>query len=327
MSRFQIVVGFRTIAALMFGSWFVVSAQTTAAQTKAPQTTAVQNEIPGVLAPGAKLELVKDGFGNLDGPAAAPDGSLYFSDAGVEQTLRLRPDGTTIDVVRDPTNGDTGLSFDRKGRLIALEAIPARVVAIDDKQNVTVLAESPKSGDRYFLNDLIVDQRGGIYFTDPPPRSQGGDTRAARVVYIKPDGSSILIPTNAKRPTGIILTVDGKTLLIADADSPSVLALDVQADGTAINPRRWLELKNIPAGQTGTAEALAIDVQNRLYVAINIGVQIYSPAGEYLGTIAVPRPPSNLAFAGADRKTLYITARSNLYRIRTISAGPADRPK
>ena len=280
-----------------------------------------------MLAPGAKLELVKDGFGNLDAPAAAPDGSLYFSDVGVEQTLRLRPDGTTIDVVRDPTNGDTGLSFDRSGRLIALEAIPARVVAIDEKQNVTVLAESPKTGARYFLNDLTVDQRDGIYFTDPPPRSQGGDTRAARVVYIKPDRSTILIPTAAKRPTGIILTVDGKTLLVADADSRSILALDVQPDGSAINPRPWLELKNIPAGQTGAAEALAIDTTNRLYVATNVGVQIYSPSGEYLGTITVPRPPSNLAFAGADRKTLYITARTNLYRIRTISGGPANRAK
>lgn len=320
MRRSEIVVAARIAVSLTFCSGLVASAQSTGPSSS-------QTGIPGVLAPGATLELVKDGFGNLDGPAAARDGSLYFSDIGVQQTLRLSPDGTTIDVVRDPTNGDTGLSFDRNSRLIALEAIPARVVAIDDKQNVTVLAESPKTGDRYFLNDLVVDQRGGIYFTDPPPRSQGGDTRAARVVYIKPEGPSILIPTPAKRPTGIVLTTDGKTLLIADADSPSILALDVQADGSATNPRRWLDLKNIPAGQTGTAEALAIDAENRLYVAINVAVQIYSPKGEYLGTIAIPRPPSNLAFAGVDRKTLYITARSNLYRIRTISAGPADRAK
>jgi gluconolactonase len=285
-----------------------------------------QKEIAGVLAAGATLELVKDGFGNLDGPVAAPDGSLYFSDAGFGQTLRLRSDGT-IDVVRDQTNGDTSLAFDGKGRLIVLESIPARVVAIDDKQNVTVLAESPRGGARYFLNDLTVDQRGGIYFTDPPPRSQGGDTRDPRVVYITPEGGSVAIPVPAKRPTGIILTADGRTLLIADADSTTVFGLDVQADGTATNPRRWLKLKNIPAGQTGAAEALAIDAENRLFVATSQGVQVYSPTGELLGTIVVPRPPSNLAFAGPDRKTLYITARSDLYRIRTISAGPAGRAK
>lgn len=326
MRRQQILLACGVVVSLACEQLLTASGQTAGAASTRSSTP--QKEIAGVLAGGATLELVKDGFGNLDGPVAAPDGSLYFSDAGFGQTLRLRSDGT-IDVVREQTNGDTSLAFDRNGRLIALESIPARVVAIDidDTQRVTVLTESPKGGDRYFLNDLIVDQRGGIYFTDPPPRSQGGDTRAARVVYIKPEGGSIVIPAPAKRPTGIILTADGRALLIADADSTTIFGMDVHADGTATNARRWLELQNIPAGQTGAAEALAIDADNRLYVATSLGVQVYSPTGEHLGTIVVPRPPSNLTFAGGDRKTLYITARSDLYRIRTISAGPAGRAK
>jgi gluconolactonase len=247
-----------------------------------------QNEIPGVLAAGTALELVQDGFGYLDGPAAGPDGLFYFSDVGVGQTHRILRDGT-IEVFRDQSNGSTGLGFDGRGRLIALESIPGRVVAIDNQQHTTVLAESPKGSDNYYLNDLIVDRGGGVYFTDPAPSSQGGDTRASRVLYIKPGGQTVVITNTLKRPTGIMLTVDGKTLLIADSDSPSILAMDVQTDGTAVNPRPWLQLKNIPPGRTGTAEGMAVDSEDRLYVATAVGVQVYSRTGEYLGVITVPR--------------------------------------
>lgn len=285
-------------------------------------TSVQQSAIPGVLAAGTMLELVQEGFANLDGPAAGPDGFFYFSDVGVSELHRIGRDGT-IEVFRDQSNGSTGLGFDAKGRLIALESIPGRVVAIDQKQNITVLTESPKSGSRYFLNDLVVDRRGGVYFTDAPPDN---DPRASRVLYIKPDGQTVLITSTVARPTGIMLTGDGKTLLIADSGSISILAMDVQPDGTAVNPRPWLQLKNFPAGQTGGAEGLAVDSEDRLYVATILGVQVYSRTGEYLGSISVPRRPFNLAFGGADRKTLYVTARSGLYRIRTLgrSDGPSE---
>lgn len=288
--------------------------------------TAAQTAIPGVIAAGTTFELVKDGFGNLDGPVAAPDGSVYFSDVGVGETYRIGTDGS-IELVNDSNNGATSLSFDPEGRLIALEGITSRVVAIDAKNQVTVLVDAPRSGARYAPNDLIVDREGGIYFTDPASRSQGGDTRASRVLYVRPGREPVLITSAVGRPTGITLTLDGKTLLIADSDSGDILAMDVAPDGGAANLRSWLQLKNIPAGRTGVPEGLAVDSEGRLYVATVFGVQVYSGPREYLGSINVPRIPSNMAFGGPDRKTLYITARSALYRIRTLAAGPSGRPK
>jgi gluconolactonase len=303
----------------------VLTNQSTLARGAA-QLSAGQMEIHGVLAAGAQLEIVKDGFGNLDGAVSGPDGSFYFSDAGVGQTHRIRPDGT-IEVFSDQNNGSTGLGFDPKGRLIALEGIIGRVVAIDAKKNLTVLAASPGGGAGYAPNDLIVDSLGGIYFTDPAIRSQGGDTRASRVLYVKPGQPAALITDAIKRPTGITLALDGKMLLIADGDGGAIMAMDLRPDGSAANLRSWLELKNIPTGRIGVPEGLAIDSDGRLYVVTVVGVQVYSRAGEYLGAIVTPRLPSNVAFGGADRKTLYITARSTLYRIRTLSAGPSDRAK
>jgi len=137
----------------------------------------------------------------------------------------------------------------------------------------------------------------------------------------------VLITNAIGRPTGITLTLDGKTLLIADSGSGEILAMDVAPDGGAANLRRWVQLKNMPAGRTGVPEGLAVDAEGRLYVATAFGVQVYSTTRDFLGSIQVPRIPSNMAFAGSDRKTLYITARSALYRIHTLAAGPSGRPK
>lgn len=292
----------------------------------AGQPSTGQVAIAGVIAAGSTVELVKDGFGNLDGPVAGPNGSFYFSDVGVGQTYRISPNGT-IELVNDFNNSSTSLGFDAKGRLIALEGITGRVVAIDAHNQVTVLVDKPPTGDRYAPNDLIIDSQGGVYFTDPASRSQGGDTRASRVLYVAPGRPPVLITSAIDRPTGITLTLDGKMLLIADSDSGNIMAMDVQPDGTAVNLRPWLRLKNMPAGRTGTPEGLAIDSEGRLYVATAFGVHVYSRMGEFLGSITVPRLPSNVAFGGPDRKTLYITARSALYRIRTLSAGPSGRGK
>ena len=283
-----------------------------------------QNSIPGVLADGAVVELVKDGFGNVDGPVAGPDGALYFSDVGVGETYRILSNGA-IELVDDFNNAATSLSFDQEGRLIALEGLTGRVVAVEGKDRSSVLAEASK-GDRYAPNDLVVDREGGVFFTDPASASQGGDTRTSRVLYVRRGRPPLVITSAITRPTGITLTLDRKMLVIADSFSGTLMAMDVQPDGAATNLRPWTKL-NSPDGRTGAPEGLAIDAEGRIYAATTFGVQVYSRAGDYLGLLRVPRIPSNLAFGGADRKTLYITARSAVYRIRTLAAGPSDRSK
>lgn len=325
---------------MVFGCALVVFAGLPARTAWSSQAPAGQTAIPGVVAAGTRLEVVEEGFANLDGVVRGPDGALYFSDTGEGQTYEIRPDGTT-EIFSDQNNGATGLGFDSKGRLIVLEGIGGRVVAIDDRKNSTVLTNKPTSSaasegrdgrsqggsDQYFLNDLIVDQGGGIYFTDPTPKSQGGDTRLSRVLYVKPGAQPVLVTNAVKRPTGITLSLDERTLFIADSDENAIMAMDVRQDGTAANLHRWTQLENIGPGRTATPEGMAIDADGRVYVATVLGVQVYGPTGGYLGTIAIPRTPSNVAFGGPDRKTLYITARSTLYGIRMLSVGPASRAK
>lgn len=309
------------VMASVYVGWFV-SASVLAQNAS---SSATPSAIAGVLPAGAAVELVKDGFGTLDGPVAGPDGRFYFSDVGSGETYHIRQDGT-IELFSESNNNATSLGFDPQGRLIVLEGITSRIVAVDRNKQATVLVE-PQGGDRYSLNDVIVDTRGGIYFTDAASASQGGDTRASRVFYVRPGHAPVLLANTIGRPTGIVLSLDEKTLLIADSNAGALMAMDVQPDGMATNLRLWTQLQGLPQGRTGVPEGLAIDAEGRVYVATVAGVQVYSRTAEYLGAISVPRVPSNLAFGGTDRRTLYITARSALYRIRTLAAGPAGRAK
>jgi len=118
------------------------------------------------------------------------------------------------------------------------------------------------------------------------------------------------------------LTRDGKTLIVDDTLGPTVYAYDVQPDGSVKNKRTFTQLRDIPEGKESGADGMALDREDRLYVTTVAGVQVFDAAGKYLGTIKVPRQPANAAFAGPDKRVLYITAREGLYRINMLAQGP-----
>jgi gluconolactonase len=166
-----------------------------------------------------------------------------------------------------------------------------------------------------------VDTKGGIYFTDPGPRPvvPGRPT----YLYYLPSGAQqpVLLDGNIARPNGLTLTRDGKTLIVDDTLNPTMFAYDVEADGAVKNKRAFIELRDIPAGKESGADGMAIDRDDRVYVTALTGVQVFDAKGQYLGTIKVPRQPANAAFAGADKQTLYITAREGLYRVQLLAKG------
>jgi gluconolactonase len=126
------------------------------------------------------------------------------------------------------------------------------------------------------------------------------------------------------------LSLDEKTLYVDDTEGEYVYAFDVQPDGSARNKRRFVQLRDSKPGTLGLrsgADGMAMDSKGRLYVATTSGVQVIDPRGRYLGTIRVPAVARNLAFAGPDRHTLYLTALEALYRVRLLPQGPSDRPK
>jgi gluconolactonase len=277
--------------------------------------------IPGVLAPTAMPELVQEGFVFTEGPVGTADGALYFSDIRVNKTYYLDPGGK-ISMVRENTNGANGLALTRDGELLFAEGAGKRISKRGKDGTMTTLTEGPPDAPLLAPNDLIVDSKGGIYFTDPGPRPvvQGRPT----YVYYLPSGGRqpLLIDGGVARPNGLTLRGDGKTLIVDDTIGPTVFAYDVQPDGTVKNKRAFAQLHDIPAGSESGADGMAIDRDDRLYITTVTGVQVFDGGGRYLGTIKLARQPANAAFAGPDKQTLYITAREGLYRVRTLARGP-----
>jgi gluconolactonase len=277
--------------------------------------------IPGVLAPGVAPELVQEGYVFTEGPVGTADGGLYFSDIRVSKTYFLDAGGK-ISVARENTNGANGLALTRDGELLFAEGDGKRITKRNRDGTIAVLTEGPPGAPLLAPNDLIVDAKGGIYFTDPGPRPvvPGRPT----YVYYLPAGAKtpILIDGAVPRPNGLTLINDGKTLIVDDTLNPTVFAYDVQPDGSVKNKRPFLQLRDIPPGTESGADGMAIDRDDRLYITTVTGVQVFDAKGQYLGTVKAGRQAANVAFGGPDKQTLYLTAREGLYRVKTLAKGP-----
>jgi gluconolactonase len=278
--------------------------------------------IPGVVAAGVTPELVSEMFENTEGPLGASDGSLYFSDTNASLTYHLDLNGK-IAIARFNTNRGNGIALTRDGDILWAEGDGPRISTLN-KVNGGYRNLLP--GFRLFQpNDLIVDSKGGIYFTDPGPRPVVPGLKVY-VYYIPPGARQpVVIDDSVPRPNGITLSPDGRTLYVDNTIGTGVFRYDVQPDGAIKNKRPFAELHDIKPGEEGFGDGMGMDRAGRLYVTSLTGIQVFDPAGKYLGTIKVPRQPSNVAFAGPDKKTLYITARQGLYRLQMLSQGP-DRP-
>ncbi|MGH9253008.1 MAG: SMP-30/gluconolactonase/LRE family protein [Vicinamibacterales bacterium] len=290
-----------------------------------------QAAIPGVIAAGAKVELVRGGYKGLEGPVAAPDGGLFFSDIPAGITYKLEPNGTIV-VWRENTNGANGLFLARDGRLLAAEGAGRRIVSVTPDKRVTPLATQFNGQPLRAPNDLIADGRGGIYFTDPAPRPAPdvAPKESGNVHYLTPKGDVLLLDSQIRRPNGLTLSIDEKTLYVGDTEGEFVYAFDMGADGRVSNKRQFARLVEPEKGSLGPrsrADGIAIDAMGRLYVSTAAGIQVVDPRGKHLGIIRLPSVARNVAFGGPGRQTLYLTALESLYRVQTLAEGPASRSK
>jgi gluconolactonase len=280
--------------------------------------------IPGVVAPGTQPELVQEGFTFTEGPLGTADGGLYFTDIRVNRIHRLDPAGK-ITLAYEQTNGANGLALTRAGDLLIAEGDGKRISRRGRDGRLVTLTEGAPGQPFLAPNDLIPDDKGGIYFTDPGPRPvvPGRPT----FVYYLPRGAKqpLVIDGTIARPNGLTLTRNGKTLIVDDTIGVAVFAYDVQPDGTVKHKRLFADLHDIAPGQESGADGLALDRAGRLYISTVTGVQVFDAHGRYLGTLKFPRQPANVAFAGSDKRTLYVTAREGLYRLKMLAQGP-DRP-
>ena len=274
-----------------------------------------------IIPPDAAVQKISQDmdFNFVEGPAWDGKEYVYFTDIPKNLIYKYSVQEKSFTVFRENSGGANGLMFDSQGRLVACEGGTGRLTAMDMEGHVVaVLADSFK-GDRFNApNDLVIDRFGGIYFADPDfgldenrPQEKKG------VYYRKTDGSVVCLYDEMNKPNGIILSPDGSILYVVDTSSPYVRAFDVHGEGYVGDPYIFARLKMAEdtEGAWSGADGLAMDIDGDLYVTTSLGVQIFSPNGDYIDTITVPEAPANCAFGGQDMKTLFITARKNVYSI------------
>jgi gluconolactonase len=276
--------------------------------------------IDGVVAAGTRIELLGESFQGTEGPVAMPDGSVLFTEPQAKRITRLAADGasSTFLEVEGVANA---LALTSGGELIATLIGKPSVAVVYPANRARVLAEKFEGTPLARPNDLVLDSQGGVYFTDPV-RPEPVKPRPNPVYYLAPNGELRQIAVDIALPNGIQLSPSEKVLYIADTAGEYVLACDVERPGV-IGARR----KFAKVGEASSADGLAVDADGRLYVATASGVQIFSPGGAPLGTIAVPKAAQNLAFGGPEKRTLYVVGRGAVYRISTQAHGPRSRAK
>jgi gluconolactonase len=279
--------------------------------------------IPGVVAAGVQPELVQEGFVFTEGPVGSADGGLYFTDIRANKIYRLDPSGK-IAPARENTKGANGLAFN-SGELYAAEGAGKLISRGNHNGRAATVIDSDGSQPLGTPNDLIFDARGGFYFTDPGaapmlPKIPGYH---GKVYYVNTSSARppVLIDDQITRPNGLTLTLDYRTLLVDDTLGDTIWAYDVQPDASVKNKHAFAKIPQLTDGES-LADGMCIDRDGRVYVTTGAGVQVFDKKGKSLGTIKTPRQPANCAFSGPDKRTLYITAREGLYRLKTLSAGP-----
>lgn len=300
----------------------------------APLTATTAPNIPGVVVGGTIVTPIRDGFQGTEGPITLPDGSVIFTETNASRITKI-DQGDNITLFMDNTNGANSLAFDARGRLIAVQTTAGnmKVGVIYPRGSEEVFTDNFEGKPYLRPNDLVVTRTGGVYFSDMGGGrgSEGAAPLPNSVYYIPTGGGVMRVVENVERPNGIQLSRDERTLYLNNSGGEYLLAFDIQGDGRLTNRRNFAKYEGVaPAGQAAVnsqADGLAIDSDGRVYVAMPDGVQVFSPQGRHLGTIPTSRRVQNLAFAGADKKTLYMVGAGAVFKVQLTAAGFQGRAK
>jgi gluconolactonase len=311
----------------------------------------LDSSLDAIVSPDARLDLVKSNFGFTEGIVWVDKGKnsyLLLSDMYANVIYRLTPEGqvslyldhsgyTGYDIWRvgmpqpDANRKDTffmigsnGLALDRQGRLLIATWTGRSIDRIEKDGKRTILADR-YDGKRFGgTNDLVVKKDGAIYFTDGFGGLRGRDKDPAKEldfagIFMWKDGKVTLAIKDIPTPNGLAFSPDEKYLYANGSQNKYVRRYDVQPDDTLTNSRMFIDMSSDTAG--GITDGMKVDTIGNVYESGPRGVWIMSPEGKHLGTILVPELVANVAFGDADNKTLYIAARTSVYKVRVNIPG------
>jgi len=290
-----------------------------------------------IASPSAVIEKLAGGFAFTEGPVWMPDGSVLFSDIPNNAIQKWTPDGK-VTLFRKPSGydgtdappgafiGSNGLTLDKQGRLIICEHGNGRVTRLEKDGKLTVLAARYQGKRLNSPNDAVYKSDGSLYFTDPPYGFVKQDEDPKKElkfngIYRLAGGKLQLLSTELTRPNGLGFSPDEKYLYVANSDPARKIWMrfEVKPDGALSPGKVFFDVT--ARTEDGLPDGLKLDQQGNLYCTGPGGVWVLSPAGKHLGTIQPPETPANCAWGDADGKTLYITARTGLYRVKLLIPG------
>ncbi len=307
--------------------------------------------IDHIIPAGATLERIATGFTWVEGPVWT-HGSLFFAEIPSNSIRRWTP-GQGVSIFLQPSGykgsapyggkepGSNGMTLDARGRLTVAghaQRDVFRFESLDPHGPITILADSYQGKRLNSPNDLVYRSDGSLYFTDPPyglrkqndsdPEKQlkvNGVYRIPHALEHKPGAPPAnadlqLLVSDLPRPNGIAFSPDEKYLYVNNSEPKKIwMRYRVKPDGTLTDPKLIYDATADP--RAGGPDGMKVDMEGNIYSAGPGGVWIFSPEGKALGTIVMPEPTANLAWAGPDHKTLYICASKSVYRVHLKIAG------
>ncbi|MEX2564497.1 MAG: SMP-30/gluconolactonase/LRE family protein [Cyclobacteriaceae bacterium] len=246
---------------------------------------------------------------------------LLFSDIPANTIYKLDPTGA-LETFRHPSNNANGLTFDSDGNLLMAEHSGRKIGMLSPAGEYSAVVETFKGTPFNSPNDLIIDSKGIIYFTDPPfgLSKEATDTLGFNGVYQFKKGKVTLIADDLHRPNGLALSPDERILYVANSGEPKkYMKYPVSKKGKVGKGSLFFNVSHMD--RPGNPDGIKVDTEGNLYATGPGGVLVFSPQGKHLGTIVFPEVPSNVAFGGADRKTLFVTARTGVYSIQVKIPG------
>ncbi|MCF8335324.1 MAG: SMP-30/gluconolactonase/LRE family protein [Bacteroidales bacterium] len=267
-----------------------------------------------IVADGASLELLGDGFEFTEGPAPDEQGNVYFTDQPNNEILKWNASTGEVSVFMDEAGRSNGMFFDDQGNLITCADMKNQLWSIGMDGKVEVLVDNYKGKRLNGPNDLWIHPNGGIYFTDPlyerdywerdPEMQQDGQ----HVYYLGPDRSRLIrVEEDLMQPNGIIGTPEGKKLYVAGIGDDKTYVYDINEDGTLSNRKLFAELGS---------DGITIDNEGNIYLT-GEGVTVFDSEGEKIAHVPVDKDwTANVCFGGLDRDVLFITAMDSVFGLK-----------